>query len=314
MLRNLSPRAALVGLLATSSLAFAATGEVFLSGSTWTGRVDGVTKYTGASMSAAANACVANMSSGTIAIKNSGDKSGTITIKSNITIDGTGRTISGGGTTGIVKAQNASNVGGRNIAMNSTDWFGMYFRTCNGQNVTGTGGKANLGFRIDNCSGGAGYNLTLGSPTGSGGGAHFVETYGINGVTWGTVTASNWGNCGVLLNKTTSASGSAVNGSNCGNGTGYAAFRTANDNLGPTTLGTVNATNGCGRGFYSTTNSQNTTISTVNASNCTGIGIWIGSVSKNVHVNGGIVKSNAGGCWTDSNPPEYNNSVSVSCQ
>lgn len=304
---------ALLGAIASASLS-AATGEVFLSGSTWTGRVDGSTKYTGSSMAAAANACVAAMSSGTISIKNSGAKNGTINIKSNVQIDGTLRTISGGGTTGIVRAQNSSSVGGRNIVMNSTDWYGMYFRTCSGQDVTGTRGKANLGFRIDNCSGGTGYNLSLGSPTGSGGGAHFVETYGINGVTWGTVTASNWGNCGVLLNKTTSARGTAVNGDRCGYGTGYAAFRTANDNLGPTTVGTVNATNGCGRGFYSTTNSQNTTISALNASNSTGIGIWLGSVSRNVRVNGGVVRNNAGGCWTDSNPANYGNYVGVSCQ
>jgi hypothetical protein len=102
------------------------------------------------------------------------------------------------------------------------------------------------------------------------------ERYPANGVSWGTVTT--------------------------------------NDNLGPTTLGTVNATNGCGRGFYSTTNSQNTTISTVNASNCTGIGIWLGSVSKNVRVNGGVLRSNAGGCWADSNPAGSGNVLNVSCQ
>jgi hypothetical protein len=274
MLRYVSLVSALVGL---SSASFAASGEVFVSGSTWTGRVDGSTKYTGTNMAAAVNACVANMSSGTIVLKNSGTKNGTMSIKSNITIDGTGRTVSGAGTTGVVYAQNSSTIGGRNVLMNSTDWYGMFFRTCNGQNVTGTGGTAGIGFRIDNCKGGTGYNLTVGSSTSSGSGSsHYLETYGISGVSWGTISATNRGHCGVLLNKSTSSSGTAVNGNRCGNGTGYAAFRTANDNLGPTTLGTVNATNGCGRGFYSTTNSRNTTITTVNASDCTGIGIWLG--------------------------------------
>jgi hypothetical protein len=311
--------AALVGLSVIPSSLSAATGDVTLSGSTWTGKVDGSTKYTGSSMAAAANACVAAMSSGTVNIRNSGNSNGQINLKSNVKIDGYGCRITGSGSQGIIYAQNSSNTGAKNLTMDGLPWFGMYFRTCQGIAFSGVNGRANLGFRIDNCKGGAGSNLALGSPNSTvansqGGGSHYVETYGINGVTWGTVTAQNWGNCGVLLNKSTSASGTAVNANHCGNGTGYAAFRTANDNLGPTTVGTVNATNGCGRGFYSTTNSRNTTISTVNASNCTGIGIWLGSVSVNVRVNGGVVKNNAGGCWTDSNPAGSGNFVGVSCQ
>jgi hypothetical protein len=282
-----------ISLLALgTSASYAASGEVFVTGSTWTGRVDGSTKYTGSSMAAAANACVANMSSGTIIIKNSGNKNGQIAIKSNITIDGTGRTISGGGQTGIIYAQNSSNVGGRNVNMSSDDWYGMYFRTCNGINVSGTTGTANLGFRIDHCKGGPGYNLTLGSPTSNNNaahGAHYAETYGINGVGWGTVTASDrTGGCGVLLNQSTSASGSNVNGTRCNQGGGYAGFRTANNN-GRTTLGTANSTS-CGRGFFSVSGSRDATITTVNATSCSSHGVWL-QTTANTRVNGGTIRS-----------------------
>lgn len=95
--------AALAGLCSSMS---AASGEVTVSGSTWTGKVDGVTKYTGSNMAAAANACIAAMSSGTLTVKNSGSVGGVINLKSNITLDGTGRTFSGGGTLGVVYAAN----------------------------------------------------------------------------------------------------------------------------------------------------------------------------------------------------------------
>lgn len=268
----------------------AATGEVTLSGSTWTGRVDGSTVYTGFSMAGAASACAANMSSGTINIRNSGNKNGQIRIFSNITVDGTGRTISGGGTAGIVYAQNSSNVGGRNIVMASDDWYGMYFRTCNGVNVSGTGGTANLGFRVDDCRGGPGYNLTLGSPSSSTSGStgsHFAETYGISGVNWGTVTASDrTDGCALLLNASSSCSGSAVNGTRCDWGGGYAGFRVANNN-GATTLGTVNSTS-CGRGIFSVSGSRDLTISTGNSTVSTSHGIWF-QTTYNSRVNSGTV-------------------------
>ena len=66
-------------------------------------------------MAAAANACVNAMSSGTVNIRNSGAKNGTISIKSNITLNGNGTTISGGGTVGLVYAQNSSSIGAINI-------------------------------------------------------------------------------------------------------------------------------------------------------------------------------------------------------
>jgi hypothetical protein len=293
--------------------AFAATGEVTLSGSTWTGKVDGVTKYTGTSMAGAASACASAMTSGgTINIRNSGTVNGSIRIYSNTKVDGKSCTLTGNGTGGIVRAYNVSTVGAQNINMAGSDWFGMYFSTCNGQSFSGVNGGSGISYRIDNCKGGWGYSLACGSPTLSSGSDNGVETYGINGVTWSTITASDRGHCGLLLNYSKNASGSTVKGTRCGWGTGYAGFRTANNNTGPSTLTYDNATS-CGRGFYSTTGSYNTTVTRVNATSCSGIGIWLGVISQNVKVNGGTI-TGCSSCWTDSNPSGSGNSVTVTCR
>jgi hypothetical protein len=277
----------LLALVQTS--AFAATGEVTLSGSTWTGKVDGSTKYTGTSMAAAANACKNAMSSGTINIRNSGNKNGQIALKSNVKVNGNGVTISGSGTTGVVYAQNSSATGASNIKMASSDWYGMFFRTCNGQAFSGVNGTANLGYRIDNCKGGTGYSFSCGSPwsdTSSSTGSHWVETYGISGNSWSTITASTRGACGMLLNYSSSAGGTTVAGTRCNYGGGYAGFRTANNNRS-TTLTYDNATS-CGRGFFSVSGSSGASLTRVNASSCSSHGLWLQSTS-NTRVSGGTI-------------------------
>jgi hypothetical protein len=309
----------LLTLVATTLLAlaqlstFGATGEVTLSGSTWTGRVDGSTVYTGNNMAAAVNACVNGMSSGTVNIRNSGTLNGEIRTKSNVYINGNGTTVTGGGQGGIVYAQNSSNVGASNLRMAGTSWYGMYFRTCNGMMFNGVNGTANLGFRIDNCRGGPGSQLQFGSPTSDNNGshdAHYLETYGINGVSWGTVIATDRnGGCGLLLNQSSGASGTAVNGTRCNLGGGYAGFRVANNN-GTTTLGTVNSTS-CGRGFFSVSGSRDATIQTVNATDCSSHGIWL-QTTANTRVNSGTVR-NCNPC-TSISQDLGGNSINVSCQ
>ena len=281
--------AALAALLALASPLSAATGEVTLSGSTWTGKVDGVTKYTGASLGAAANTCITNMSSGgTLQIKNSGTTTATIGIVSNTTVDGFHTTLTSNGTTGAIRARNKSTVGVKNVVFAGSDYFGAYFQTNNGQTFSGIEGGTGITLRIDNCSGGAGYSLSLASPTLSAGGDNGVETYGISGVTWSTVTATDRGACGLLLNQSSSASGTTVNGTRCNYGGGYAGFRVANSNKS-TTLSTVTANN-CGRGFFSVSNSEGATVNRVNATSCSSHGVWLQS-TKNSKVNGGTITS-----------------------
>jgi hypothetical protein len=109
---------------------FAATGEVTLSGSTWTGKVDGVTKYTGTSMALAGEACNAAMSSGTSNIRNSGNVNGQMDITSNKKVNGNGCTLTGasGFAGGLIGSANSSGVGAQNINMAGTPWYGLYFR------------------------------------------------------------------------------------------------------------------------------------------------------------------------------------------
>jgi len=274
-------------LSALQTSLFAATGVVTLSGSTWTGAVDGVTKYTGTSMAAAASACATAMTSGgTLEIKNSGSCNGIIRIFGNTTVDGYNCTLTGAGTDGIVHAQNVSTVGARNINMAGSAYFGMYFLTCNGQSFSGVNGTSGIAYRIDDCKGGLGYNFSCGSPTLTAGGDNGIETYGISGVSFSKVNATSRGACGVLLNYSSSASGGTVTANKCDYGGGYAGFRCANNNRS-STLTYDNATS-CGRGFFSVSGSGTATLTRVNATGCSSHGCWLQS-TFNSKVEGGTI-------------------------
>lgn len=313
-LRNSVAIAAVVGLCAAvPTTSFAAYGQVTVSSGTWTGKVDGVTKYTGSSMSAAEVACLNAMSSGTIALLNSGDGNGMST-KTNVIVDGTGKTISGAGTHGILFCQNASNIGGWNFHYSSTNWFGHYWKTVNGQNFNGSSGTANLTYRIDDCAGGLGYSLYAGSPddTGAAGSRdeNNFETYGIAGTnTVGTPTSTDRLNgCGFLLNYSSNFTISANNGTRCDYGGGYAGFRTANTN-GTTSIGTVTSTS-CARGYFSVTASANCTVSALQVYTTSSHGVWL-QTTYNTRVNSGTVRS---GNPCSSISYGSGNTISVSCQ
>ena len=195
----------------------------------------------------------------------------------------------------------------------STNWFGAFFRTCNGQNTSGSGGTGGITFRIDNCKGGTGYSWSGGSPSDSGASGtrspHNVETYGISGVSLGTVTSNDrTGGCGVLFNFSSSCNTSTVNSTRCCWGCGYAGFRTANTNA-TTTIGAVNATS-CGRGYFSVSNSRTCTVNGIQTYTTSGHGIWL-QTTYNTRVSSGTVRSGSP-CTTIS--AGSGNSISVSCQ
>ena len=190
-----------LSVLASGTTALlAATGEVTLSGSTWTGKVDGVTKYTGTDLADAVNYCQAAMTSGTINIRNSGSMTHAMWIASNKSVDAKGCTITGTGTC-ILRSNNESNVGAKNMYMAGSAPFGMYFNTCNGTSfsaVHGASGNPGIAYRIDNCKGGPGYNFSCGSPVIYAGGNNGIETYGISGNSWSVATIyDRSGGCGV---------------------------------------------------------------------------------------------------------------------
>ena len=284
--------------IALASSAFAAVGEVSLSDSTWTGKVDGVTKYTGSNMAAAGNACVAGMSSGTVRIYNGGTVGGEIRLKSNVYADCWGNTLTGSGTAGIIRARNASSTGVKNVKCAGTPWFGMYFQTSAGQTFSGISGGAGILMRIDNCAGGGGSNFAAGSPNCTASGGHGVETYGITGTTFSTITATDRsGGCGIMFNPSKTASGSVVNATRCNYGGGYAGFR-AGTSSGITVSSGVWATS-CGRGVFTLVKPSDITIANLYANGCSDIGAWLES-STRVKINGGYVR-NTKSCYAITN-------------
>ena len=287
-------RVGLLGLAALSQPLFGALGEVSVSGSTWTGKVDGVVKYTGTSMAGAVNACANTRAYMWIRVYNGGNANGQMRIFTNQSVDGWINQIWGTGTGGILYSQNSNAVGGKNIEMRGNAWYGMYFRTCNGNWFSGVHGQSNLGYRIDNGRGGEGYDLQFGYSNVWGGGSHAFETYGITGVGWSEAVASDMtGGCGLLLNDSSNANGSKVTSNRCNKGGGYAGFRTANFN-NSTGVGTVWAGN-CGRGYFSVSDSSGCTVTTVNAADCSSHGVWL-QTARNTRVNGGTV-SRCNPCW-----------------
>lgn len=118
-----------------------------------------------------------------------------------------------------------------------------------------TGG---LGIRIDNHGDRSvrSRNIRLDNAYIEGAPNQGVETYGVDGLTIGTVTARRVGFAGLLLNDTWNATVGTVDAENTGTGTGYAAFRMANRNGRVTSsypvnirVGTVRARGG-GRGIF----------------------------------------------------------------
>ncbi|WP_396990584.1 RICIN domain-containing protein [Nonomuraea sp. C10] len=245
--------------------------EAVLSGSTWTARNGGSTLYTGSSMIEAMRRAVGSLTSGRtskqkVVVRGSGSMNAnqSLDLPSYTVLEVCG-TINVTGTisanNAAVRAQNVTDVEVTRLAVTGNPYFAVFVR--NGTNIT-LGqldlrlGSAGLGVRIDNHANRnvRTRNVRIDSVYTSGGGSHGVETYGVDGITIGTVTARNTGESGLLLNDTINASIGTVDAEGAGTGTGYAAFRMANRNgrIGssyPTNIrvGTVKARGG-GRGVF----------------------------------------------------------------
>jgi hypothetical protein len=147
------------------------------------------------------------------------------------TIDVTG---SGSGDRAPVYARGVTDIEVQHLTLTGSPLYGIFMR-----NVTDvTLGQidmrlsAGLGIRIDNHGDTSvpTRNVDIGDVYVSGASAHAVETYGVDDLTIGTVTARDVGESGLLLNDTTNAVIGTVDAVDAGTGTGYAAFRMANRN------------------------------------------------------------------------------------
>ncbi|MEU7474602.1 hypothetical protein AB0A63_01375 [Lentzea sp. NPDC042327] len=274
-----------VRALACGDRAFNA--EAVLSGSTWTSRTGGRTVYTGTDMRSAVQAAVDSLTAGRTAkqwvlVRGSGAMSAgsRISLPSYTGIDVCGTinvTGTGSGDQAPIYSRGTRDVEVRYLSLTGRPLYGIFMRNVDnlvlGQlDMRLSGG---LGVRIDNRGNTSvrSRNIRIDNVFVSGASSHAVETYGVDGLTVGTVTARNVGESGLLLNDTINATVGTVDAENAGAGTGYAAFRTANRNgrIGtayPTNVrvGTVRARGG-GRGVFCVSESGGLTIDRIDLAN-----------------------------------------------
>ncbi|WP_232107875.1 hypothetical protein [Streptomyces gossypiisoli] len=261
--------------------------EAVLNGSTWTARRGGTTVYTGTDLRSAVQAAVNSLTAGRTAkervvVRGSGSMSAgsRISLPSYTTLDVCGTinvTGSGSGDQAPIYSRGTRDVEVQHLNVTGTPLYGVFMR--NVQNVMlgqiDMRLSRGLGIRIDNRGNTSQWtrNVRMDNVYVSGASSHAVETYGVDGITIGTVTARNVGESGLLLNQTINATVTRVDAENAGTGTGYAAFRMANRNgrVGsgyPTNIrvGEVIARGG-GRGVFCVSESGGATIDRVTISN-----------------------------------------------
>jgi hypothetical protein len=261
--------------------------EAVQSGGTWTARRGGSTVYTGTDLRAAVQAAVNSLTAGRTAkervvVRGSGSMTAgsRISLPSYTVLDVCGTinvTGSGSGDQAPVYSRGTRDVEVQNLKLTGTPLYGIFLR--NVQNVVlgqiDMRLSRGLGVRIDNRGDTSQWtrNVRIDNVYVSGASSHAVETYGVDGLTIGTVTARNVGESGLLLNQTVNARVTKVDAENAGTGTGYAAFRMANRNgrIGsgyPTNIrvGEVVARGG-GRGVFCVSESGGAVIDKVTLSN-----------------------------------------------
>ncbi|MGW7204025.1 hypothetical protein [Streptomyces sp. NPDC054837] len=218
--------------------------EAVLSGGTWTARRGSTTLYTGTDLRAAAQAAVNSLTSGRTAkervvVRGSGSMSAgsRISLPSYTTLDVCGTinvTGTGSGDQAPVYSRGTRDIEVQHLNLTGSPLYGVFLR--NVQNATlgqlDMRLSAGLGVRVDNRGDTSQWtrNVRIDNAYVSGASSHAVETYGVDGLTIGTVTARNVGESGLLLNQTVNATVTKVDAENAGTGTGYAAFRMANRN------------------------------------------------------------------------------------
>ncbi|GAA3744829.1 hypothetical protein HDA32_002856 [Spinactinospora alkalitolerans] len=220
------------------------SAEVVQNGGTWTARNGGSTVYTGDDMLQAMRAAVDSLTPGRgskerVVVRGSGTMSAgsSLDLPSHTalevcgTVDVTG---SPSGDNAVVRARNVSDIEVSHLSVTGAPYFGIFVRNATdvhlGQiDLRLSGG---LGVRIDNHGDRSVHtrDVRIDHVYVEGTGNHGVETYGVDGLTVGTVVARDTAYSGLLLNDTINAEVGLVDGVGTGTGTGYAAFRMANRN------------------------------------------------------------------------------------
>jgi hypothetical protein len=249
------------------------------SGGTWTVQRGSDTRYTGGSMQDAMVAALGSLDAGrsekqSVLVRGDGSVSASAQLRVpsytvlNVcgTIDVTGA--ASGSDRSPIYARGATDIDVPHVTITGAPQYAMFFReTSNvrlGQIELRLDASAGRGLRIDHSSSSSPgkpmyRNYVIDRVFVSGSGGHGVETYGIDDITIGEVIGENTGDCGLLLNYTTNAEVGLVDCTDCGAGTGYAAFRIANqagnvDDAGSYPAGNIHVgevrASGGGRGIF----------------------------------------------------------------
>ncbi|GAA1642539.1 hypothetical protein GCM10009733_044520 [Nonomuraea maheshkhaliensis] len=289
--------------------------QVTVSGSTWTARNSaGAGVYTGTDFRAAVQAGIGSLTAGRTSIQRVVVRgNGTMSAGSRIslpsytslsvcgTVNVTG---SGSGDYAPIYSRGTTNIEVPYLNVTGTPVYGVFLRNVTnvwlGQLDMRLG--AGLGVRVDNRGDTSQWsrNVRVDSVYVQGASSHAMETYGVDGLTVGTVTARDVGESGLLLNQTINATVGTVDADNAGAGTGYAAFRMANRNgrIGSSypnniRVGTVRARGG-GRGIFCVSESGGATIDRVDLAN-TGNNAILVENCHNVVIAGSSGTINGGG-------------------
>ncbi|CAL9460112.1 hypothetical protein SUDANB146_02607 [Streptomyces sp. enrichment culture] len=261
--------------------------EAVKNGSTWTARRGGSTVHTGTDMRAAVQAAIGALTANRtskerVVVRGSGSLSAgsRISLPSYTVLDVCGTidvTGTGSGDQAPVYSRGTRDIEVQHLNVTGAPLYGIFLR--NVENVVlgriDMRLSRGLGVRIDNRGDTSRWtrNVRIDTVYVSGASSHAVETYGVDGLTVGTVTARNVGESGLLLNQTVNATVTKVDAENAGTGTGYAAFRMANRNG---RIGSSYATNirvgeviarGGGRGVFCVSESGGATIDRITLSN-----------------------------------------------
>jgi hypothetical protein len=293
------------------------------AGSTWTVVAGGNEEYSGSDMEDALVAAFGSLSSGrttkeSILVQGDGDISASsqLAIPSYTILNVCGTlNVSGtpsGSDRSPMYARGRTDIDIPNLKMTGSPQYGMFFRESDnihlGQIDLRLTSAAGIGIRVDSGpSAGSettfNSNLTIDYVYGSGMGSHIVETYGIDGIQIGTVEGSEVGECGLLLNRSINAEVGLVTCENCATGTGYAAFRVANDvgkigneyPEGNVHVGKVIARGG-GRGIFSVSGCGGVTIDEIDIADTGNTSILLQNTYNTTiaavsgTVNGGLVQ------------------------
>lgn len=262
--------------------------EAVLSGSTWTSRNGSRTVYTGSDLRAAVQAALDSLTAGrtskqSVVVRGSGTMSAgsRISVPSYTILDVCGAITvngSGSGDQAPIYSRGTRDIEVRHLQVRGAPLYGIFMRNVNnlvlGQiDMRLSGG---LAVRIDNHGGDRAVkvrNIRIDNVYVEGATNQGVETYGVDGLTVGTVTARRVGYSGLLLNDTINATIGTVDAENTATGTGYAAFRMANRNgrVGssyPTNIRVGNViARGGGRGIFCVSESGGAVIDRITLSN-----------------------------------------------